>query len=78
VLSYDILDFFTKCGGKLYTSETGCAAVENIDGTLYFREALGAVGADNAVLCCPDGDTPTGMIHGKADFERGWMGLTLE
>ncbi len=77
-LSRGILDFFTKCGGKLYTSETGCAAVENIDGTLYFREALGDAGAENAFLCCPGSDTPTGMIHGTATFGNGWMGLTLE
>ncbi|MBQ8830569.1 MAG: GNAT family N-acetyltransferase [Oscillospiraceae bacterium] len=69
-LSYDILDFFTKCGGKLYASENGCAAVEIYDETSYFREVLGN--------SSPLGSIPTGMIHGSAPFKNGWMGLTLE
>ena len=79
-LSRDILDFFQKCGGTLYTSETGCAAVENIDGTAYYREALGGFCADtpNSVFSCPGRSIATGMIHESADFDFGWMGLTLE
>ena len=79
-LSRDILDFFQKCGGKLYISETGCAAVENIDGTAYYREALGGFCADtpNSVFSCPGRSIATGMIHESADFDFGWMGLTLE
>ena len=69
-LSYDILNFFTKCGGELYVQDGGCAAVETYDGITYIREALG--------FGAPTGSTPTGMIHGRAPFESGWMGLTLE
>lgn len=76
-LNREILDFFQKCGGVLYTSDTGCAAAEEIDGETVFREALGNTGK-NAALSCPGDEIPTGMMYGRADFKNGWMGLTLE
>lgn len=79
-LNHEILDFFQKCGGELYISETGCAAVEVIDGTAYFREALGSFGAnfENFELTTTGDSFPTGMIHGSAPFSGGWLGLSLE
>ena len=82
-LSADILSFFVKCGGKLYASEAGCAAVEIIDGTAYFREMLGdallgITDASDAFGSSPGTCAPVGMIHGKAPFSDGWMGLSLE
>ena len=82
-LNEEILTFFVNCGGKLYASDFGCAAVEVSDGTAYFREALGDVSsicpedAENASLSLVGCDIPTGMIHGSAEFKFGWMGLTL-
>lgn len=81
-LNFEILSFFRKCGGKLYISETGCAAVENYDGTSYIRELLGSINGVNAFENCisatPGKTVPVGMIYGVSPFQNGWIGLTLE
>ncbi len=81
-LNFDILSFFRKCGGSLYISETGCAAVENYDGISYIREHLGSINEvnsfENCISATPGKTIPVGMIHKNLPFKNGWLGLTLE
>ena len=83
-LSCEVLDFFQKCGGKLYVSDESCAAAESFDNMTYIREALGKTAevplSDNGkyTVCTVGENIATGMIYGNRDFDNAWMGLTLE
>ena len=89
-VSPQVLSLFTKLGGRLYTFDGGCAAVEEDGETAYFRELISSPGicaplsSMTGLACavvsapCASGGVPFGMLRGAALSGSGYMGIALE
>lgn len=89
-ISQQVLSLFIRLGGRLYTFDGGCAAVEEAGETAYFRELISApdicaplsamTSLPKAVVSSPciSGGTPFGMLRGASFSGSGYMGLALE
>lgn len=85
-----VLSLFTRLGGRLYTFDGGCAAVEESGEMACFRELISApdtcaplpamTNLSDAVVSspCADGGVPFGMLRGMDFSEAGYMGIALE